>query len=268
MAFAIATGWTGPPGQDPAMACASHFSELCYAHRFDPLDGLDLPGFSAMMDEDLRSLGGTPELCTTQELAAFATIARGTAVTPGPPALISTQSSMPSATQPTGRPAAAAPETICDSDSDLPDDMLSAALALAFPVIAHTTGEPIRAQAVAAVDVPADLPILDPRAVGGLRLAALLVREPCFTWESKVRHLRDSFQLPPRLALALVLLEPDTLSYIYDGRSIFEANHCPTHGARNWYTLMDMIDPFAGEIALAMMNSESHRGTALSLIAL
>ena len=126
----------------------------------------------------------------------------------------------------------------------------------------------MRAQTDTAGDVPDDLPIMDPRAAGGLRLAALLAREPCAAWENKVRHLRDSFQLSPCLALALVLLEPDTLSYIYDGRAIFEANHCPSRGARNWYTLVDMIDPLAGEIALAMMRSEKLRDTALSLVAL
>ena len=54
----------------------------------------------------------------------------------------------------------------------------------------------------------------------------------------------------------------------HQARAIFEANHCPSHGARNWYTLVDMIDPLAGEIALAMMRSEGLRDTALSLVAL
>ena len=175
---------------------------------------------------------------------------------------------MPFGTLDTEIPAAPASETVIDSDSDIPDDQLSAALALAFPDTAHAPEEPIHARAAAAVDVLDDLPIMDPRAAGGLRLAALLAREPCAAWESKVRHLRDLFQLSPCLALALVLLEPDTLSYIFDGRAIFEANHCPAHGARNWYALMDMIDPLAGEIAFAMMRSERLRGTALSLIAL
>ena len=144
---------------------------------------------------------------------------------------------MPFAALHTDIPAAPASETVIDSDSDIPDDQLSAALALALPDTAHAPEEPMRAQADTAGDVPDDLPIMDPRAAGGLRLAALLAREPCATWENKVRHLRDSFQLSPCLALALVLLEPDTLSYIFDGRAIFEANHCPSHGARNWYTL-------------------------------
>ena len=65
-----------------------------------------------------------------------------------------------------------------------------------------------------------------------------------------------------------MLIDPGTLSYIFDGRFIFEVNHCPAHGARHWYALVDMVDPLAGEMAFAMMSSESLRGTALSLIAL
>ena len=206
--------------------------------------------------------------CTTQELAAFVTIARGTATTPGLPAPAPNQIGMPPMDQCTRHPVATVPETICDSDSDLSDDKLEAALALACPAVARAPEDVAHAQIVAVAATPEDLPVMDPRATGGLRLAAFLAREPCTAWEDKVRHLRDSFQLPPRLVLALVLIDPGTLSYIFDSRSIFEVNHCPAHGARHWYALVDMVNPLAGEMAFAMMSSESLRGTALSLIAL
>ena len=175
---------------------------------------------------------------------------------------------MPVATPDAEIPAAPASETVIDSDSDIPDDQLSAALALARPATGNSSEEPMLTPTSPAGDVPGVLPIMDPRAAGGLRLAALLAREPGAAWEDKVRHLRDSFQLSPCLALALALMEPKTLSYIYDGRAFFKAHHCPSHGAGKWYALVDMIDSLSGEIALAMMRSEKLKDIALSLATL
>ena len=175
---------------------------------------------------------------------------------------------MPFATPDAEIPAAPASETVIDSDSDIPDDQLSAALALARPATGNSSEEPMLAPTSPAGDVPGVLPIMDPRAAGGLRLAALLAREPGAAWEDKVRHLRDSFQLSPCLALALALMEPKTLSYIYDGRALFKAHHCPSYGAGKWYALVDMIDPLSGEVALAMMRSEELKDIALSLATL
>ena len=61
---------------------------------------------------------------------------------------------MPFATLDTEIPAAPASETVIDSDSDIPDDQLSAALALARPATGNSSEEPMLAPASPAGDVP------------------------------------------------------------------------------------------------------------------
>ena len=63
-------------------------------------------------------------------------------------------------------------------------------------------------------------------------------------------------------------MDSSTLSWIFDGRFIFQASHCPTHGARHWYALVDMVDPVAGQMATAMMSRENLRDTTRRLTAL
>ena len=140
---------------------------------------------------------------------------------------------------------------------------------LAFrPAVDHAPEGDAHALPIRDAAAPEELSIMDPRAAGGRRLAMHLAGEPCDAARDAVRHLRDAFNLPPRLVLALVLIDPPTLSWIFDGRFIFEASHCPTHAARHWYALVDMVDPLAGQMATAMMSRDNPRDTALLLTTL
>ena len=207
--------------------------------------------------------------CTTEELSTLVTSARATAAGRGQIAQAPSSLGMPSDNPGPLRAPLPATEVICDSHTDLSDGQLEAAIALAFrPVVDHEPEGALPdhgsdAQPSAGFAAPEELSIMDPRAAGGRRLAAHLAGEPCHAARAIVRHLRDAFNLPLRLVLALALIDSPTLRWIYEGRSIIATSHCPTHATRHWYALVDMVDPLAGQMATAMLTRNSLRETAL-----
>ena len=106
---------------------------------------------------------------------------------------------------------------------------------------------------------------MDPRAAGARRLVERHASEPYHGAWAFVRHMRDTYDLPLRVVLALTLMDPPTLRWIQEGGLLITSNCRHARAVGQFYSLIDMVDPLAGQIATAMMARSDMRGTVLLL---
>jgi hypothetical protein len=149
-----------------------------------------------------------------------------------------------------------------DSDSDFDDDEIAAALQRAHvpdPPPVCKASHPERAD-------PTPPPASRPGPDTADRLARYYARGLCDTTRQAIKNLRDAFNLPQTIVLALVLADPSITRYVCDGSSLFQKCLQPPLISRRWANLLDMLDPLARTTAETMLGTLSHRGLALHLI--
>ena len=155
-----------------------------------------------------------------------------------------------------------AAELISDSESDPPDELLAAGLALALNPCgsfgSQADGGPALQKEDAAAChttalIPMNVPyVLDLCAAHSQRLADYQAREPNPGAQAFIRLMRDTFKLPPKLVLALVLMDQPARQWLQDGSPLFSRNCDRELAVGQFYSVIDMVDPIAGHIACAM----------------
>jgi len=255
--LAMAAGFT-EAGPERCGPWAEEYLAICHEHNCDPSRGLTFLGFCSMIN---KPLGGGQLWLPTQDLLSIAATLKVEA-RPQDFRAPAVGNGASGRAESLCKTAARSGEAISDSGSDFDDGEIAAALQRAHVSNSLPAPEEVLPVCAGPAQPPASCP--DPDTAD--RLARYYDRGLRDTARQAIKNLRDTFNLPQTIVLALVLADPCISRYVCDGGSLFQKCLQPPLISRRWANLLDMLDPQARTTAETMLGTLSLRGLALHLI--